>query len=456
MNQHSLLESGPIPSLILRMAFPIILAGLVNSLYHVVDAYFITHYIGSYAMAGVAIVMPLFLFIAAITMMISTGGASYLSRLLGAKAFDECQEMAGAIVMTGLIISSVLTVVVYWNLELLLNLLGVSEQVFPYALAFSVPFLLATPVMQMFNIVAELYRVEGKMTWLSGFMVTVTCLNILFDALFIIVFEMGVKGAAYATILSIFIVLCISATLLMRGDHTIKLLWSNFKTSLSNSLQILSLGLPTFTASVATMIVLALINTTVLEYGGADADLIVAAYGIVFRVFTFACAPLIGLAVALQTIVGFNAGAGEFARVKQCLVYACGYGSVVACIVALPLVFIPDIIYQSFTDDTQMVSYASQISMLVFIGFTTKGVAFLAAPYFQALGDSGKSFILSLCQGFLLLIPLVFLFAKLYGANGVIMAIPVADGLFFALALSFFFVQWQKLKSTHTAPSNAG
>lgn len=448
MTQDSILGSTPIPKLILQMAFPIILAGLVSSFYHVVDAYFITHYIGNYAMAGVAIVMPLFLFVAATTMMISTGGASYLSRLLGAKAYQECDAMAGAIVLTGLFISIILTCLLYWFMLPILDLLGASPEVRRYALEFSIPFLLATPLMQLFNIIAELYRVQGKMKWLSGFMVAVTCLNILFDALFIITFEMGVKGAAYATILSIFIVFSVAFSFMLFGEHSIRLKWQNIRTSIKTTFQILSLGLPTFTGTVATLIVLALINSTVLKYGGADADIIIAAYGVIFRVFTFACAPLIGLAVALQTIVGFNSGAGDTHRVKQCLMYAGVFGSFFAISFAIPLIISPRFIFSLLTDDLEMVKYASEISMLVFIGFTTKGIAFLAAPYFQALGEAGKSFVLSMCQGFILLIPLVFLFANLYGADGVILAIPVADALFFVMVLVLFATQKNHRKST--------
>lgn len=438
----SQLESDSIPSLLMKMAVPIIIAGIVNSLYQLVDAYFVTHYVGAVAMSGIAFSTPLFLLVASVVAMISSGGASFLSRHLGAKEHEQAEKMLGAIVVTGFITSSALAVAFYIYLDPIFDLMGVTDNIRPYALEYSVPYLFVIPVFQLLHSTLEFFRVEGRTQILSVFVVVSTILNIVLDAVFIIALEMGVTGAIYATIVSLVSTMLAALIVYIRSDMVLKLRLAHFLIGWRDVLNIFKVGLPTFMGAVSATIAIGIINVTITTYGGDDADIMVGAFGVVYRVVLFVSAPIMGFAIALQTVSGYNYGAKLFDRVKQSLVSACVAGTIASTLLALPMIFMPETIYTWFSDEPILVKHASEISVLVFLGFLTKGISALAAPFFQALGHSLKSFLLSLSQGFIVLVPTILLFSYLYGIEGVMIAIPISDVIFLLIAGSFFIRQW--------------
>ena len=443
VSEISRIETDPISRLLFRMAIPIILAGFVNSLYQLVDAFFITHYVGSLAMAGISFVMPLFLLVYAVTFMISSGGASFVSRHLGAKQLDKAEKMAGAMLALGLVVSLFLTFVLIFFITPIFSSIGATKQLLPFALEYALPYLLAIPVVQLVNILFELLRVEGKIKLISTVMVLSTVLNIILDAVFIVWLEMGVQGASIATVISLVSIAVIMLSYYVRRKTEIGLKAQYFKMSFYSVKQIVSLGLPTFMGAIGTTITIGLINLTLLTYASENADSMVAAYGLIFRVFSFVCAPIFGIAVALQTISGYNFGANKMLRVRQCLIISCIAATAYSLLCALPMIFVPELIYQYFTDDQVLIQHACEISSMVFIGFTTKGVAMLAAPFFQSLGHTKKAFFLSVFQGFVLFVPLILLFAILFGTQGILMAIPIADFIYLLVAALLLIKQSQ-------------
>lgn len=441
-NKTSQLESGSIPPLLLKMAVPIIIAGIVSSLYQLVDAYFVTHYVGAVAMSGIAFSMPLFLLVMSVVVMVSSGGASFLSRNLGAKEHDKAEKMLGAIVSTGFVTSVLMAVSLYVFLLPIFDLLGATENILPYALEYTIPYLFAIPIFQLMHSTLEFFRVEGRTQILSIFVVASTIMNIALDAVFIIVLEMGVTGAIYATIASMAITLVAALITYAKIELVLKLRLSNLLPSFRDIFNIFKLGLPTFMGAMSATFAIGIINITITTYAADDADIMLGAFGVVYRVMMFVSAPIMGIAIALQTVAGYNYGAKLYGRVKESIVFACVFGTIASFALSLPMIVVPEIIYTWFSDEPLLITHASNISVLVFIGFLTKGISALAAPFFQVLGHTSKSFVLSLCQGFIVLVPMVLLFSYLYGIDGVMYAIPISDVIFLLIAGGFLVQQW--------------
>jgi len=453
-SKTSELETGAIPALLLKMAVPIIIAGLVNSLYQLIDAYFVTHYVGPIAMSGIAITMPLFLFVTAVVAMISSGGASFLSRYLGAKDHDHANKMLGAIVTTGFVTSSTLAILFAVFLDDIFALIGMTPNVEPYALEYTLPYLFVIPVFQLLHNLLEFFRVEGRTQVLSILVIISTVLNIALDAVFIVGLEMGVTGAIYATIASVAITLVLALINYIRSDMVLSLQWKNLLPAGSDVFNIFKLGLPTFMGAVSATLAIGVINITITTYAADAADFMLGAFGVVYRVLMFVSAPIMGIAVALQTVSGFNYGAKRFARVKSALLMACVFGTIASAILATPVIISPEVVYAWFSEDPELIKHASAISVFVFLGFLTKGISSLAAPFFQALGNSRTSFILSLLQGFIVLVPTVILFSWLYGIDGVSIAILIADVVFLLISLVFLIKQWVTMGTLVDEPEN--
>ena len=197
------LGTKPIVGLFFGMAAPIAVGMMVHGLYNVVDAIFVTRVIGVNAMGGISIVFPIQMFIFALATLVGSGMASIVARQLGAKqdaAANTTIDMASRL---GLIMALVLTLSIYFNIDALLTLLGVSEALWPYAYAYLVPLaLMSFPVVLISSVPSDLLRAEGKAMLMMASMVSSALLNIALDALFIFVLDMGVEGVAYATILS--------------------------------------------------------------------------------------------------------------------------------------------------------------------------------------------------------------------------------------------------------------
>lgn len=451
-SKTSELETGAIPALLLKMAVPIIIAGLVNSLYQLIDAYFVTHYVGPVAMSGIAITMPLFLFVTAVVAMISSGGASFLSRYLGAKEHERANRMLGAIVTTGVITSSTLAVIFGVFLDDIFSVIGVTENIEPYALEYTIPYLFVIPVFQLLHNLLEFFRVEGRTQILSVMVIISTILNISLDAVFIVGLEMGVTGAIYATIAAVAITLILALISYIRSDMVLRLQWKNLLPGGADVFNIFKLGLPTFMGAVSATLAIGVINITITTYAADAADFMVGAFGVVYRVLMFVSAPVMGIAIALQTVSGYNFGAKLFDRVKSALLMACVFGTIATFILAMPVILAPEVVYAWFSDEPELIKHASAISVFVFMGFLTKGISSLAAPFFQALGNSRTSFILSLLQGFIVLVPTVLLFSWLYGIDGVSIAILIADVLFLLISLVFLIRQWVAMGKTEVLP----
>lgn len=440
------LGTEPIGKLLFKLAVPTVIAQLVNMLYNIVDRIYIGHMPenGSLALTGVGVCMPLIMIIAAFSAFVASGGAPRASIAMGRGDNEQAENILSGCFTMQIIISAVLTVVMLlWNKDLLL-LFGASENTIPYATAYMSIYALGTIFVEMtlgLNafITAQGFAKEGMMTVLIG-----AICNIILDPIFIFGLNMGVRGAALATIISQG-VSCVWVVKFLTGKKTIlKIKKENLVTGLKYVTPCIALGLSTFVMQSSESIVSVCFNSSLLKYGG---DVAVGAMTILTSVMQFAMLPLQGLAQGAQPITSYNYGAGNSGRVKQSfkLLLTCSmiYSTTLWRIIMLK----PTAFAGMFTNDAVLLEFASNALRIYCRVLLIFGIQIACQMTFVSTGNAICSIIVAVMRKFILLIPLIYIMPHIYTADkttAVYMAEPVADTIAVTFTAIMFIFRFRK------------
>ena len=440
------LGTEPIGKLLFKLAVPTVIAQLVNMLYNIVDRIYIGHMPenGSLALTGVGVCMPLIMIIAAFSAFVASGGAPRASIAMGRGDHERAEKILSGCFTMQIIISAVLTVIMLlWSKNLLL-LFGASENTIPYATAYMSIYALGTIFVEMtlgLNafITAQGFAKEGMMTVLIG-----AICNIILDPIFIFGLNMGVRGAALATIISQG-VSCVWVVKFLTGKKTIlKIKKENLVTGLKHVTPCIALGLSTFVMQSSESIVSVCFNSSLLKYGG---DIAVGAMTILTSVMQFAMLPLQGLAQGAQPITSYNYGAGNSGRVKQSfkLLLTCSmiYSTTLWRIIMLK----PTAFAGMFTNDGVLLEFASSALRIYCRVLLIFGIQIACQMTFVSTGNAICSIIVAVMRKFILLIPLIYIMPHIYTADkttAVYMAEPVADTIAVTFTAIMFIFRFRK------------
>lgn len=402
------LGTAPIGKLLFRLAVPTVVAQFVNMLYNIVDRIYIGHMgtDGSLALTGVGVCMPLILIISAFAAFVSSGGAPRASIALGADDSESAERILGGCFTLQLCISAVLTaVLLIWNEDLLL-MFGASENTITYAVDYMNIYAIGTLFVQLtlgMNafITAQGYAKEGMTTVLVG-----AAANIVLDPIFIFVFDMGVEGAALATIISQGLSCAWVLRFLTRGRSVLKLKLNKLKIEPKLILPCVALGLAAFIMQSSESIISICFNSSLLEYGG---DIAVGAMTILSSVMNFAMMPLQGIAQGAQPISSYNYGARNSQRVKAtfklllkvCLAYSLVLWGVV--------MLFPKTFAQLFTTDAQLIEFTVHALRTYCAVLFVFGIQIACQMTFVSIGNAKCSIIVAVLRKFVLLIPLIYI-----------------------------------------------
>ena len=456
LSREEKLRTAPIGRLLFELAVPAITAQIVNVLYNMVDRMYIGHIadVGSTALTGVGVTLPLITLISAFAALASMGGAPRASILLGQGNKEDAERTLGGCACMLAILSLLLTVVFQIFGEPLLRLFGASETTLPYALDYLRIYVCGTIFVQLslgLNsfITAQGFARTSMLTVLIG-----AALNIVLDPLFIFALGMGVKGAALATILS----QAVSAVWVIRflsgKESLLRLRVANLRLIPKIVLPCLALGLSPFIMQSTESLIAICFNTSLQEYGG---DLAVGAMTIFTSVMQFSMLPIVGLTQGAQPIVSYNFGARNAERVKKafrlllisCLTYS---GVLWLCILAFPQVFAG-----IFTADAALINLC-RWAMRVYMGASVVMGAQLACQQtFIAIGNAKASMFLAILRKILLLIPLIYILPPLFSDKvmAVFLAEPIADFLAVVTTVSLFSIQFKKAMRALETPQAA-
>lgn len=441
----SFLGTQPIRKLLPKLAVPTVIAQLVNMLYNIVDRIYIGHIpeVGSLALTGIGVCMPLILIVSAFSAFVASGGAPRASIFMGRGDGDSAEKTLGGCLTMQVIISLLLSAaMLIWKDELL-YLFGASENTIYYAADYMGIYALGTIFVQItlgLNafITAQGFAKVGMKTVIIG-----AVLNIVLDPVFIFALGMGVKGAALATIISQAVSCAWVISFLCGGKTVLRLKKENLLPGLRLMPPCIALGLSVFVMQASESVISMCFNTSLLRYGG---DIAVGAMTILSSVMQFAMLPLQGVAQGAQPITSYNFGAGNSARVREsfrllltvCLVYSVALWGLV--------MLFPRIFVGMFASDAQLIDFASRALRIYCGAMFIFGIQISCQMTFVSIGYALCSIIVAVMRKFVLLIPLIYIMPQLLSdkVSAVYAAEPVADSLAVIFTAVMFALNFKK------------
>lgn len=435
------LENEKVSRLLLQYAIPAVIGTMVNSLYNIVDRIFIGQGVGPLAIAGLTLTFPILLFLQAFGMLVGAGAATRVSIHLGRRANDMAEKVLGnALTLTFIITFVTILPCLIWMDDLLLAF-GGSGQTIPYAkdyLYIVVPGTILTSLSFGFNAVmrASGYPKKAMFTMLIG-----AVANVILDPIFIFWLDMGIQGAAIATIISMFLCTAFVMNHFVQKDSIVRFHRGTFRLEGHVVWNILTIGVSPFAMQLAGSLVVVIQNYSLKVYGG---DLALGANGIITSVGMLLVMLIIGIAQGMQPIVGFNYGAGHQKRVQETLRLVIITSTVIMGVGCLCSVLFPEVISRAFTNDPALIEVTAnglRISLLVFV---VVGSQISISQFFQSIGIAWKAMLLSLSRQCLYLIPALLIFPSIWGLDGVWYASPFSD---FLAALTAWAFLWHHVKN---------
>ena len=446
--EENILGYEKIGKLIRKFAIPCIISLLVNSLYNIVDQIFIGWGVGYLGNGATNVVFPLTMVCLAFALMFGDGGAAYLSLKLGEKKQKEAAKGVGNAITISIIVSVLICVGYLIFLPQLLNLFGCTDNLREYALSYGGIIVLGLPFMMIGSTLNSIIRADGNPKYAMTSMVAGAILNIILDPIFIFPLNMGVQGAAIATVISQ-IVTFLMNIFYIKKFKSIKIGKEEFKPQAQVMRKVSALGISSFITQMSIVLVIAFENNLLGKYGAESkygADIPITVLGIVMKISQILNSIIIGIAAGSQPILGYNYGAGKYDRVKKTLKYVLGLSVIISTIAFILFQTIPDKLISIFGSGNDLYMEFACIAFRTYLMLVIcNGVQIPSGIFFQAIGKSAKSAILSLSRQILFLIPAMVIFGSMFGLIGVLYAGPFADGLAFIISGILIIVEMKHL-----------
>ena len=429
-NNQQVLGTEPIGKLLIKYSLPAIIGMMVNGLYNVVDRIFIGNMpgVGPLAITGLGVTMPIMTIMLAFGMLIGVGTATNISIKLGQGKRDEAERLLGNAITLALIVGLTIMITGLIFGDQILQLFGASADSLVYAKAYINVVLLGT----VFNLIGFIFnstiRGDGNPKLSATIMVVGCVLNIILDAIFIFVLNMGIRGAAFATIISQCITAIWGFTYYTRGKSNLKLHKNNLKLNKSLVFTIAAIGSAPFAMQLAASCVQVICNNALRTHGG---DLAIGAMATINSIVTMVGMPIIGISQGAQPIIGFNYGSKKYDRAEKTLKLATIAATVGLTIGWIVVQLYPETLVRMFNKDANLVAISvdgirKYLSMMPLIGMSMIG-----ANYIQSIGNAKQAMFLSLLRQVLLLVPMMLILPKFLGLNGIWFAQPTADVISF-------------------------
>ncbi|MCQ6961880.1 multidrug transporter MatE [Methanolobus chelungpuianus] len=416
-----------INSLLWKLSAPAIIGLLVHAFYNLVDTFFVGRALGEQSVlgiAGISIAFPLQMIIMAVSIGIGVGGSSVISRMLGAKDVDKAEKTLGNVFLYTLAASILLPILFFSNVDAILNLFGATADNLPYARDYSVVILQGTFAFTFGFVLNNLVRAEGNAKVAMNNMVFSGLLNIVLDAILIFGFDMGIRGAAIATVLAQLAGTAYLVHYYIAGKSPLKLRMRNIVPEYVALREITFIGFGSFVMGASSSLMMLVLNNVLAFYGG---DLSIAVFGIASRMLMLILMPIIGVSHGLQPIVGYNYGAQNFTRVNESIKLSLKITTVIGFLGFAVLFMFPGTFFRIFSTDTDLITNGETALRIMVLATPVIGMNVISTTVFQAIGKARPSFILSMCRQILFLIPLVILLPRYLDLSGVWMAFPLSD-----------------------------
>ena len=440
------LGTKPVGGLLLQYALPAIIAMTASSLYNMVDSIFIGQGVGALAISGLAVTFPFMNLSAAFGAGVGVGASSYLSVKLGQKDYSSAQRILGNNITLNIIVGLLFMAVSLVFLDPILYFFGASEQTIPYAREYMIVILLGNVITHLYFGTNAVLRAASKPREAMYITIFTVVLNSILDPLFIYTFDMGISGAAYATVLSQAIALVLQTRLFCNPKEMLHLKRGIYSIDLTIVKNILGIGVSPFAMNATACLVSIFINQRLLQYGG---DLAVGAYGIANRVAFIFIMINFGVNQGMQPIAGYNYGAQKFDRLMRVLKLAMIAGTCITTTGFLVAELMPGRCVRLFTDDAELSARAVNGLRIMMAAMPIVGYQMIVTNFFQSIGKAKISIFLSLSRQMLILIPMLLILPPLMGIDGVWTAMPISDTISALLALAMMVRYMKRFNRQH-------
>lgn len=411
-----------------------------------VDSIFIGQGVGPMAISGLALTFPFMNLAAAFGAGVGVGASSCISVKLGQKDYKTAQQVLGNTVTLNLIIGIAFSIVSLLFLDPILCFFGASEQTLPYARDYMVIILLGNVFSHMYFGMNAVLRAAGKPRQAMNATIFTVVLNTILDPIFIYPLNLGIQGAAYATILSQVLALVWQMRIFSNKNELLHLRRGIYRLKKSIVENILAIGLSPFSMNVCACIVVIFINKGLLQYSG---DLAVGAYGIANKVCFIFVMVNMGLNQGMQPIAGYNYGAMKFDRLMQVLKLAVIAGTCITTCGFLVAEFIPEPCARLFTTDSELIRLSVNGMRIMMAAFVLVGSQMVITNFFQSIGKAKISMFLSLSRQMIFLLPMLLLLPLFLGVDGIWWAMPISDTIAEIVAVVMMMTYMRKFKEQH-------
>ena len=445
--KNKILSDENIPRALFKLTLPATIGMLVMALYNIVDTIFIGRGVGSNGIAGLSIVFPIQLVVMAFGQLFGMGGASIISRALGAKEYDKANRTFGNQVISIIIFAGLVMLPGLLFPEAILKAFGATPDILPYALSYYRIIVFGSGLFMFAMMSNNVLRAEGHAKIAMGNMIISALLNVILDPIFIFGFKMGIRGAALATVIAQGIVVIYLIYHFTFGKSSFRIKLKYLKPDFKIIKEMYTIGLSAFMRQVAGSLIVVILNN---KLGSFDTSgVYIAVYGIINRLSSLFFMPLFGIAQGLQPILGYNYGAKRLDLAKKAIKISLLWATIISVIAFIMLQIFPKPLFSMFTTDSEVVRIGIYSIRRITLMFPLIGFQIIGAIIFQALGHATEALILTMSRQILFLLPILFLLTHFYGFDGLLFTFAISD--FLAVILTAILLR-RELKKWNINP----
>lgn len=442
--EHKLSDTN-IPRLLLKLTIPATIGMLVMAFYNIVDTMFIGHGVGPNGIAGLSIVFPIQLIVMGFGQMFGMGGASIISRALGSKDYDKANLTFGNQIFSVIVFTLLVMLPGLFFPRQILSLFGATEAIMPYALEYYKIIVFGSGLFMFAMMSNNVLRAEGHAKIAMSNMMISAGLNIILDPIFIFWLDMGIRGAALATVISQGLVVFYLIYHFTKGQSFFKIKLKSIRPKLAIQKEMFAIGLSAFSRQVAGSFIVVIINNKLGSF--SLGDIYIAVYGIINRLFSLFFMPMFGIGQGLQPVLGYNWGAKRIDLAKKAIKLAFTWASIISISAFIIIQLFPTFLMSWFTTDSQVIHEGAYAIRRMTLLFPILGFQIIGTIIFQALGHATESLILSLSRQVLFFIPIFYIMSSFYGFFGVLITFPMADILAFTVTSFMLVREFKKWKT---------
>ncbi len=440
------LGTAPIGKLLRKYCMPAIIAMMASSLYNIVDSIYIGQGCSALAFSGLAVTFPFMNVLAAFGSLVGVGASALIAIKLGQRDYESAGQVLGNVVILNIVISGLVGALGFIFLDPILYFFGASEDTLPYARSYMEVILASNFFTHIYYGLNGVLRSAGHPKQSMAATIVAVSINIALDPIFIFVLDMGVRGAAVATVISQFVAIIWQFILLCNPRELLHFEKKGFRYNRRIAVDALSIGLSPFLMNLASCAIVIIINRQLLTHGG---DLAIGAYGVINRITFVFCMIVMGLNQGMQPIAGYNYGAGRYDRMLRVFYLTAALATAVTSTLFLLGEAVPESLVRIFSHDEELIGIAATGLRITVAVFFLVGYQMVTGNFFTSIGMAKTAIFLSLTRQVLYLIPLLLILPYFWGIDGVWWSCAIADSLACVTSAIVLYIYIRKFRRIH-------